>query len=183
MAVCKVCGKKANSEYCFLHKPKKLPRRKPARKTSGRKAPAKRVYKPKKKQDPIKKELWDWYSRYNRLLHSDDNGYCKCYTCEYTGFWKADGIECGHFQSRAHLATFIHPLNCRPQCRFCNRNKSGQQYLFGINLDLENGPGTAEAMYILSKQSLKYTKAEYLEMIDYYKSQVYKLLKQKGLQL
>jgi hypothetical protein len=65
------------------------------------------------------------FSTYIRISSSDARGICKCFTCEYSGFWKRDGIECGHFKSRQHLATRWMILNANPQCTRCNQMLDG----------------------------------------------------------
>lgn len=189
---CKICGKNSQGEYCFQHKKKAPLKRTPLKKKPPKKVPANaRSEKPykrkpaKRKKRPLKKVLWEWYSRHNRLFHSDENGMCKCFTCDYVAFWKGEQIQCGHFQSRKHLSTFIHPNNCRPQCSACNspRIGNGRNYEFGKNLDKQMGEGTADAMVALARESKSYTQYEYQQMIDFYKSETFKLLEEKGLQL
>lgn len=178
---------------CLMHAPKKNLKRTPLKPKPPKKVPANaRSEKPyknktgkkggKKKRSP-KDILWEWYSRWNRLFHSDENGYCKCFTCPNTGFWKGDGIQCGHFITRAEMSTFIHHMNTHPQCIRCNKYRSGEQFAYGKNIDLKYGEGSAEELYILSKQHKKYTQAEYKELTEYYKAETFKLLKDKGLEL
>tara|TARA_R110002012_G_scaffold49226_2_gene127392 strand:+ start:194 stop:601 length:408 start_codon:yes stop_codon:yes gene_type:complete len=122
----------------------------------------------------LKRSLDTIFSRYVRLSAADDNGYVQCYTCESIKPWKE--VDAGHFQSRKWLPSRFHLSNVKPQCKRCNIFSGGQQYVFGKLLDLREGEGTAEKMYKLARASIKYTRADYEEEIEYYKNKVDELL-------
>lgn len=63
-------------------------------------------------------------SRFIRLFHSDNNGYCTCVTCGVVKYWEKDGMQMGHFMNKGNGATAVRwiPHNCFPQCFSCNCN-------------------------------------------------------------
>ena len=60
--------------------------------------------------------------------------------------------------------------------------RSGEQYKFGIALDIKYGEGTAEELEHISRSILKISRIDYEEKISYYKSLVDKLKKEKGIE-
>lgn len=95
-------------------------------------------------------------------------GKARCYTCGKIDEWK--NLQCGHFQSRKHLATRWDEINCQVQCYACNVMRYGEQFKFGLQLDSEYGDGTAEQLFLKAKQSTKIAIHELREKLDYYKS-------------
>ena len=61
------------------------------------------------------------------------------------------------------------------QCIKCNIFLSGQQFIFGQNLDIKFGEGTARQLHIQAQKILKITNADIIEKIKLYKSFVDKL--------
>ena len=50
--------------------------------------------------------------------------------------------------------------------------KAGEQYLFSKYLDEKYGDGTAEELYLKSKETVKFSNDELLDMIKHYKELV-----------
>ena len=119
----------------------------------------------------IIKNLDTIFSQYIRLKNADDLGNVSCFTCGKVSHYKV-GMQCGHFQSRKHYATRWLEMNVAVQCVGCNMFKAGEQFLFGKYLDKKYGDGTAEELYIKSKQTVKYSNNELLNMIQHYKDLV-----------
>jgi hypothetical protein len=109
------------------------------------------------------------FSQYIRLKNSD-NGIATCFTCGKKDHWKK--LQNGHFQSRKHYATRWDEQNCQVQCAGCNVFKYGEQYVFGKNLDEKYYAGLSDELYIKSKQIVKFSNNEIIEMINKYKSLV-----------
>ena len=128
----------------------------------------------------LKKDLDKWFSLYIRLRDATDEGMVQCFTCGKAAHYK-DGMQCGHFQSRKHQATRWNEQNCQVQCVGCNMFKQGEQWTFGLNLDAKYGSSTSFDLHVLSKQTLKMTRADYEEDIRYYKALVDNLKKEKNL--
>jgi len=113
------------------------------------------------------------FSKYIRLSNADKNGYCTCFTCGASAYWKNDGLDAGHFMSRKHYSTRWDERNVKPQCKFCNMYRNGEQYQFSKYL----GEELSEELYILSKKTVKYSNTELNNMAEHYKNLVKELEK------
>ena len=129
----------------------------------------------------LKKELDKWFSLYIRLREATSEGMVQCFTCSKVAHYK-QGMQCGHFQSRRHHATRWNEQNCQVQCVACNMFGQGEQFRFGLNIDVKYGAGTSEELQFLSKTSLKKVRFEYENDIRYYKAIVDNLKKEKGIE-
>ena len=130
----------------------------------------------------LKKELDKWFSLYIRLREATDEGLCQCFTCGKVAHYKTGSMQCGHFQSRRYHSTRWNEQNCQVQCVGCNMFKSGEQWKFGLALDVKYGEGTSGDLEFAAKIILKKMRAEYEEDIRYYKSIVENLKKEKGIE-
>jgi len=121
---------------------------------------------PKKAKKPTRsklvKKLDTVFSQYIRLSNADNNGNCTCITCDKTFFWKE--IQAGHFMSRKHYSIRWDERNVKPQCVACNVYRYGEQYKFSKKL----GEDLSDELYLLSKNIIKYSTQDILDMIDYY---------------
>ena len=130
----------------------------------------------------LKKELDKWFSLYIRLRDATDEGLCQCFTCGKVAHYKTGSMQCGHFQSRKYHSTRWNEQNCQVQCVGCNMFKSGEQWKFGLALDVKYGEGTSQELEFLSKIIVKKMRSEYEEDIRYYKTLVENLKKEKGIE-
>ena len=136
----------------------------------------------KKTVSKLKKELDKWFSLYIRLREANEFGYCQCFTCGVVRHYK-DGMQNGHFMSRKHLATrFSEDGNCEVQCVSCNIYNSGMQYKYSLMIEEKYGEGRAEELEALSRTTLKISRFEYEEQIEYYKNIVNNLKEEKGIE-
>tara|TARA_Y100001938_G_C7910628_1_gene339416 strand:- start:254 stop:637 length:384 start_codon:yes stop_codon:yes gene_type:complete len=122
----------------------------------------------------LSKKLDVIFSKYIRWYYADSNGNVTCYTCGVTKPVKE--MQCGHFQSRRHYATRWHTDNCRVQCQKCNIWEQGQQFIFGNKLKAEIGDVKFNELIQLSNTTVKYTQQDYLDMLEYYKKELNKLM-------
>jgi len=132
--------------------------------------------KRKKTITKLKKELDKVFSLYIRqrdMLVPDGTDYVVCFTCSSVKHWKE--MHAGHFMSRKHLSTRWDLENVQVQCPKCNLFGQGEQYQFGIMLDVKYGPGTADKLKAYTKLTIKMTSADYEEMIDIYKKKLAQL--------
>ena len=90
------------------------------------------------------------------------NDIAECVTCGKKEHWSK--LQCGHFMSRKHMATRWNENNCQVQCAGCNVFRYGEQYLFSQYL----GNNLSEELYIKSKQIVKFTNVELIELIEHY---------------
>ena len=130
----------------------------------------------------LKKELDKWFSLYIRLRDATDEGLCQCFTCGKVAHYKTGSMQCGHFQSRKYHSTRWNEQNCQVQCVKCNMFEQGEQWKFGLALDVKYGEGTSGDLEFAAKIILKKMRAEYEEEIRYYKSIVENLKKEKGIE-
>lgn len=121
--------------------------------------------KSKKPKSKLIKELDVVFSQYIRLSNSID-GFCTCVTCGRVYEWKK--IQSGHFMSRQHYSVRWDERNVKPQCYGCNVMQQGRQFEFSKYL----GQELSNELYLLSKQTRKFTEVELEEMIQQYKSRL-----------
>jgi len=105
------------------------------------------------------------FSLYIRLKNSNENGFCKCISCQKIQHYKE--VDAGHFISRRHMSTRYDVNNVFPQCRYCNRYVAGNQWLYSQALEKieKNLP---EKLYLKSKQTVKYSNDDLESLISYY---------------
>ena len=114
----------------------------------------------------IVKKLDKVFSLYIRNRYAK-NGKAKCFTCG-----KIDDVSrlhAGHFMSRKHYATRWDDVNVQVQCPKCNLFGQGEQYIFGLNLDIKYGKGTAEELQQKARNTVKLSNDDLNEMILKYK--------------
>ena len=75
-------------------------------------------------------------------------------------------MQCGHFQSRKFYSTRWDKDNCQVQCVGCNMFKGGEQYKFGLKLNMQYGENKAENLYLLAKKTKKFNNFDLQEMIE-----------------
>lgn len=115
------------------------------------------------------KKLDTVFSQYIRRSNADNNGYCTCVTCNKTFHWKE--IQAGHFMSRKFYSVRWSEENVKPQCVACNVYRAGEQYKYSIFLGTE----LANALYLQSKELVKFTNYELEDMINDYSNKLKKL--------
>ena len=126
------------------------------------------------------KDLDKVFSLFIRMRASDENGYATCFTCGQVKKWKEG--DAGHFISRGAYSTRWNETNVQFQDKKCNIFQNGQQYLFSQALNRLHGEGTADALYVMSRQTRKYGVGELKAMIEIYKEKVERLKRDKGLE-
>ena len=124
-----------------------------------------RNMKPKKSKtlSQLTKEADKVFSRAIRLRDGEIRGgvwVSQCITCDA---WRPlTTMHAGHFQSRRFKATRWDEENVNAQCAGCNMFGSGEQYKYGLALDLKYGDGTAKKLVKKAHQVFK-VKRDYLE--------------------
>jgi len=140
------------------------------------------VANPKTKKAPglakLKNNLDAIFSKYIRLSHADDDGFCTCYTCGNRLHWTK--IQNGHLFSRGRLSTRFDPDNCRPQCYGCNVAGKGNYQEYFPRMLREIGPEKLEELERKSKEFGKITTMLYQVAIEVYTEKVKKLKLEKG---
>ena len=145
---------------------KKPLRQKTALKTNtklkGRAVPKRQ---PKPSITKLRKQADVLFSRMVRMRDGelrDGVWWSQCITCDA---WKPlSTMHNGHFMSRRYPATRWDEENCNAQCAGCNMFKAGEQYKYGLAVDLKYGDGTAQKLLTLASTSFRVTR-EYLEEV------------------
>lgn len=95
------------------------------------------------------------------------NDIAECITCGKKDHFKK--LQCGHFMSRRHYSTRWDENNVGVQCYGCNVMMQGQQFLFSKHLTkIDNN--LPDELMIKSKQIVKFTDADLIDMINKYTS-------------
>lgn len=120
------------------------------------------------------KKLWTMFSLFIRLRDSNENGFCKCFTCGGIRYFR--NTDCGHGIKRQHMATKYHEQNNHAQCKICNGPfGGGKTKEYRAEMDKRYGPGTWESIEMLSRTVCKIGAFEIGTMLFYYTEEVKKL--------
>ena len=98
-----------------------------------------------------------------RLKAADDNGYVTCVVCGVTRHYK-DGMQGGHFISRAKVATKLMVENIHPECRGCNMPGGGHEAGWATYMLETYGADFIDEMHRISRETKKYTRDEVEEI-------------------
>ncbi len=125
----------------------------------------------KQKRSTIKKRLWKIISEYIRRKYSDDNGYCKCVTCETVKHYKQ--MQAGHFvpQAKGDGTRYIEE-NIHPQCYRCNINLGGFGAQYSQYMRDMYGQEKIDELLALSNLAIKITTPELLDLEQEYKQKL-----------
>lgn len=123
----------------------------------------------KPSRSKVIKQLDTVFSKYIRQRDAV-NEIATCFTCGKRDHWKR--LQNGHFQSRKHYSTRWDEVNCQVQCAGCNVFKYGEQFIFGQNLDIKYGLGTANELYLKAKKTVKISTVDLQDMVKHYKDLV-----------
>jgi hypothetical protein len=116
------------------------------------------------------------FSKYIRLRDTDEYGNGACFTCGKMCNYKE--LDCGHFRSRRNLATRWYQDNAHAQCRECNTKDDTAGYMIAM-LAQDGGMEKASEIIEMSRVSPKFSQDDYLDMYQFYRKEVKKLLKDK----
>lgn len=117
----------------------------------------------------LKKKLWKIFSEYIRRRDADENGMVTCFTCDRPMHWKES--QAGHYvpQSIA-LSLVFNEKNVHNQCGGCNLYKNGNPTVYALKLQKRYGNLILEELQSLRKENFRYTRVDYMEMIEKYKA-------------
>jgi len=119
-----------------------------------------------------KDKAWKAFSLYVRNYYSY-NGGCECFTCGR--FYPIGKIDAGHgIPGRSNAVLFLEEV-VRPQCQGCNRFKHGVLDVFTRKLIDQLGIEEYDIIKRMSKQIVKYTINDYLDIEKKYKEKLEKL--------
>lgn len=136
--------------------------------------------KPRRLSIPILQQRLDQvFSEYIRLRDANENGFCRCITCGM--MWRWNAIHNGHYIGRSHIATRYDERNCHSQCPNCNVGLRGNLENYKRYMIQMYGVKRLEELEAAGRSLAKWTIFDYQEKIEYYKSEVKRLKKEKGL--
>lgn len=159
--------------------------------------------KKKRRSRPVRHRALTSIQQYVKLAEAvvDEEevpaGYCRCISCGKVKYWKE--MDGGHFISRRERSIDTDLRNLHPQCRYCNRYKSGDWPMYRHNLIKKIGAeqvlaleyivaarnGSEEAFNALSESDRlivinEKTEDQYLEIHRYYQRESRRLRKILG---
>jgi hypothetical protein len=108
--------------------------------------------------------------RYRDAEKRPDGWWVQCITC--SKWIPLKQCHAGHFMSRRYYATRWDDENVNGQCAGCNTFRYGEQYKYGVAIDLKYGAGTAARLARQSQEIRRITSYELLEIIKEAKEQI-----------
>lgn len=131
------------------------------------------------KTSELQEKLDRIFSEFIRLRDSDEKGFCGCISCTSVIFWR--NVDCGHFKKRGNLSTRYDPKNCNAQCKTCNIERDGNEEGYKRGLIRKYGVKVISDLETKMRSFSFLKSSDYKEMIDYYRREVKRLKKEKGL--
>jgi len=132
--------------------------------------------KKKKSTKTLKNKLDKVFSEYIRLRDSDHLGYVCCCTCGKPEPWQ--DVDCGHFISRAYIATRFEETNAHAQCRYENRYRNGSPEEYALFIINKYGMKEYNRLRDLKNSGFKPSIAWYEEKLLHYQQKVLELKSQ-----
>jgi hypothetical protein len=118
----------------------------------------------------LKERCWKVFSEYVRRKDADEGGTERCYTCGTPFHWKE--LHAGHAIPGRHNAVLFDEDIVKPQCPRDNIFGGGMYHIFATNLIKEHGLDWWEAKLAGSKQTVKWTRIDLEEKINFYKDKL-----------
>ena len=107
------------------------------------------------------------FSKFVRARDSGGKNFAKCFTCQEDKF--SDVLSCGHFVRRRNTGLRWHPKNGHLQCNNCNIVLDGNEEIYHLRIDLKYGPGTAEMLRKVGRETKKWTNPELQSILAHYR--------------
>ena len=125
---------------------------------------------PKSAKAKAKKAADKWFSKFIRLRDSDEFGIVTCITSKRRVHWL--DCDCGHWISRAKMATRYDERNCNGQSKQANRFQGGHFLEHGLAIEEKFGAGTREALELKARRPCKMTEADLWFIAETYRKRV-----------
>jgi hypothetical protein len=122
-----------------------------------------------------------WFSYFIRLRDSNDDGYCKCFTCNTILHWKH--MECGHYVKRQHEGARFNEKNCHTQCNNCNWKLQGNDGVYKPRIIEMYGQETHDLLKSAEHRNFKRTSFEVDLLAKEYEKKARQLALEKGISL
>lgn len=128
----------------------------------------------------LKKKLDSVFSKYIRLRDMlPGTTVFKCISCG--NIYEISNADCGHYINRQHMATRFSEVNCNAQCRKCNRFDEGNMSGYRNGLLRKYGENRTVILESSKNEIRKYSEFEYEALIEHYKNEISRILKERGL--
>jgi hypothetical protein len=121
----------------------------------------------------LEKKLDRVFSEYIRRKDADHGGTVDCCTCGKLFYWKE--VDAGHFVKRQHRSIRWDERNVHPQCTRCNHFMGGRQDDYAQFVIKKYGQTVFDELMLLKYQTVKYTRADLMDMIELYQEKLSKL--------
>ena len=127
----------------------------------------------------LKNKLDVVFSQYIRLRDMIPNtNLFRCISC---GMIKPiSQADCGHYINRQHTSTRFSEVNCNAQCRHCNRFDEGNIQGYRRGLIAKHGETKVLLLEQQKYEVRKYSDFEYKALIQHYKAEIKRILKERG---
>lgn len=130
----------------------------------------------------LKKKLDTVFSRYIRLRDAIPN--TTVFRCISCGLIKPiNQADCGHYINRQHMSTRFSEINCNAQCRSCNRFDEGNMSGYRKGLVIKYGEKQVLVLESMKNKTRKYSDFEYEILIEHYKKEIKRLVKERNIDL
>jgi len=107
------------------------------------------------------------FVRFIRARDSAGSHYCKCFTCQKD--YKVEELNCSHFVRRRNTGLKWHPKNSHLACNYCNITLDGNEEIYHLRIDLKYGPGTADMLRKVGRETKKWTNPELQSILAHYR--------------
>lgn len=120
----------------------------------------------------LKQKALELYSQVVKLRAYRD-GKMYCFTCDSPLILLTSNCQLGHYLSRgAYPGLTFHPDNSRLQCYRCNCHLHGNTIEFRERLIQQIGLTDVETLENARHDSIKWSRGEYLQMIEDYRGEI-----------
>lgn len=119
------------------------------------------------------KKLWKVFSLYIRRRDANEDGICKCFTCNYHAHYSK--MDCGHGIPRQHWGTRYSEKNNHAQCKRCNGFEGGKREVYKNEVNKRYGEHTWDLLELASRKANKFSQFEIDALEKYYKAELVKL--------
>lgn len=136
----------------------------------------------KPKKNSLKSKLDKVFSQYIRLRDMlPGTTLFKCISCG--NIYPITKADCGHYINRSHMSTRFSEVNCNAQCRDCNRFDEGNMSGYRQGLIRKYGEQQTILLEDSKNDIRKYSDFEYEALIEHYKKEINRMLKERGLKI
>jgi hypothetical protein len=107
------------------------------------------------------------FSKFVRARDCGGKHFAKCFTCQREYY--VDELSTGHFVRRRNTGLRWHNKNSHLQCINCNIVLDGNEEIYHLRIDLKYGPGTADMLRKVGRETKKLTNPELQSILAHYR--------------